>query len=380
MAKTLPMGRQGRGKPLWRGGRIPLRLENPVARKEMRGRMRGGRAFLLLAAYVGIMSLAVLIMAAFSWQAMGLGGPAGGYARPNGGSYLGRVVFGTIGFVQLVLVSAVAPALTAGSVTIEREQLTLDLLRMTRLSPFSILSGKLASSLSYLGLLVLSSLPLMGLGFLFGGVSPAEVLSAYGLILSLGGLAGAVGLWWSVVCKRTVVATSAAYASVLLMLVGIPFYVGFLESVSQYGGGGLSEGPWMLVFMSALILSGTIPAIVAAVLTTMVLMEFRPAWGTRLTGLVSFGLYAAVFLYPLGELFLTNFSITSGGGTLLLMVNPFFTMMNLIMSELYGGSRSMGMPFQSAQVHAGFCSALYVTLAGALFLVSIARFRAIRTG
>ena len=50
--------------------------------------------------------------------------------------------------VQMGLVLLTAPAVAAGSISGERERQTLDLLLVTKMSPLSIVLGKLASSLT----------------------------------------------------------------------------------------------------------------------------------------------------------------------------------------------------------------------------------------
>jgi hypothetical protein len=338
----------------------------------MRSRMRGGRAFTLMTVYVGLLGLGLLTTMAALWES----GPSRGPIQDFG--VIGRQTFALLSLLQLGLVSVLAPALTSGAITVEREQLTLDLLRLTRLSSSSILLGKLASSLSYLLLLVMSSLPLTGICFLFGGVSPVEFLLAYGLTIAFGFLLGTLGLWWSVCCKKTAAATTSAYATIMLFLLAIPGYFAFMDAFRR--GGGInsdSEGMWLFFFMTTLMASGLIPALVAAVLTSMVMREFRPDWKPRMVTLIGFGVYSAIFLLPLGEIFLSNVEYQPGRLDLLLILHPFMVMGALSRPD-FGMSSSLF--FRYALLWTAGNMALYLLLAAGTMVVTTARFNNGRAG
>ena len=72
---------------------------------------------------------------------------------------------------QFFLVALMAPTFAAGSITGEKERKTYELLLASPLRPSTILVGKLLSSLSYLVILIISSLPLMILCYLLGGLA-----------------------------------------------------------------------------------------------------------------------------------------------------------------------------------------------------------------
>jgi ABC-2 type transport system permease protein len=147
-------------------------LDNPVITKELRGRMRGARTYWLLFGYLLLLSL-ILFFSYLGWwnshsNAMDVGGASAGFT-------VGRTFFKTLFYSQAVMIALITPALTAGAISIEREQRTYEMLRGTVLRPGSIVWGKLASSVSFVALLLTSSLPLLSLCFLLGGVSPGEV-------------------------------------------------------------------------------------------------------------------------------------------------------------------------------------------------------------
>ena len=103
--------------------------------------------------------------------------------------------------------ASIAPASTAGAISLEREKQTLDLLTTTPISSLAIVLGKLLSALSWVFLLLLASIPVTALVFTFGGVGPDDMIKGY-LVLVVTALAyGSIGLFVSALVKRTQAAT-----------------------------------------------------------------------------------------------------------------------------------------------------------------------------
>lgn len=200
---------------------------NPVLVKELRGRMRGPSAFMLLTGYLMLLGVVTLLLYA------ALAGSAG--SDLNAGLRIGKQLFLAIAGVALIEVCLITPALTAGSIVGEKERQTYDLLVASLLSPWQIVWGKLAAALAFALLMVVSVLPLMSLAFLFGGVSLAEVLIALAGLLMSALLYAAVGLFWSAFMGSTLGATSFALGSILLVLLGIPFIAAIFTLVFSQG-------------------------------------------------------------------------------------------------------------------------------------------------
>jgi ABC-type transport system involved in multi-copper enzyme maturation permease subunit len=116
-------------------------------------------------------------------------------------------------------VALVAPTFAAGSITGEKERKTYEMLLASPLRPSTILVGKLLSSLGYLVILILSSLPLMILCFLLGGISLSEIVRAY-IVLVLA--AGTFGLL-SVACSSFFQRTSSALVVSYLVILPLAF-------------------------------------------------------------------------------------------------------------------------------------------------------------
>jgi ABC-2 type transport system permease protein len=213
------------GSVVW--GLLPVALfrgalrRNPVAGKELRERMRGGRAFAVITVYLLLMSaFAVLLFLANAPFTRGLATSVTGD--------LGRTVFVGLVGLELALIMFIAPAFTAGAVTGERERQTYDLLKITLLPRPTFLIGKLESALGFIVLLLLAAIPLQSIAFLFGGVSEAELIVSFVLLTVTAVTFGAVGIFFSTLTDKTVTASVRSYSAALIVLIGVPVLVGLL--------------------------------------------------------------------------------------------------------------------------------------------------------
>ncbi|MEM6282563.1 MAG: hypothetical protein AAF787_10255 [Chloroflexota bacterium] len=206
---------------------------NPVMLKELRGRMRGMRAFIVLTVYLGLMSgFMALIYLTFTSFGSNVSSAAAGSA--------GRLLFMGVVGVEMLLIIFIAPAFTSGAITGERERQTFDLLRTTLLASPSFVMGKLESALSYILLLLLAAIPLQSLAFLFGGVSQQEVIIAF-VILAVTAIAlGTVGIYFSAVAPRTLSASVRTYTVALVGGFGVPFVLGLIVGGLQRAFGNTS--------------------------------------------------------------------------------------------------------------------------------------------
>jgi ABC-type transport system involved in multi-copper enzyme maturation permease subunit len=201
---------------------------NPIALKELRGRMRGSRAFVVLTVYVALMSLfTVLLYLIYTGTSQ--------TALSTSGGVVGKLIFGGVVAIELFLVCFVAPAFTAGTISGEREHRTFHLLRTTLLSARRIVLGKLVSALAYVILLLLVAVPLQSLAFLMGGVTPEEVLLSVEILLVTAITYGAMGIFFSAVTRRTLTASILTYAVALATTIAMPLAALLLGVFSPLG-------------------------------------------------------------------------------------------------------------------------------------------------
>jgi ABC-type transport system involved in multi-copper enzyme maturation permease subunit len=202
-----------------------LLWKNPVTIKELRGRMRGPRAF-------AVMTIYLLLMAGFAVTLYVLYGSALTLSDTVAqGGTIGRTLFTGIVGIELFLVTFIVPAFTAGAITGERERQTYDLLKTTLLAPRAFVVGKLISALSYIFLLLLAAIPLQSIAFLFGGVSESEIALAFVILLVTGIALGTIGLYFSAIMQRTLAASIATYGFALVITIGLPVIMVVIVSV-----------------------------------------------------------------------------------------------------------------------------------------------------
>jgi ABC-type transport system involved in multi-copper enzyme maturation permease subunit len=182
---------------------------NPVLARESRVRMRGWKAPALITLYVAVLGFV-------SWFIIAVTGMSGRAFAPE----LGGVIFATLGFTQFALLLFSAPGLTAGAIAGEREKQTLDLLLITRLSPFQVVIGKLEAAVAFTLLLMFASLPVYSLLFLLGGISLAHLAMTVTVWVVTVLFLGALGLFYSSVFRRTQAAVIAAYGTAVSLIIG----------------------------------------------------------------------------------------------------------------------------------------------------------------
>ena len=191
---------------------------NPIIVKEIRSRMRGGRTYVIQSIFlIGLAAICYAVLRVFQAQSR-----AGNMVIS---AHVGQGLFAVLALAETLLVTFLTPAVTAGAISGEREQLTYDLLVATPLRPGRILSGKLVATLSYILLLILTAVPLGSLVLVFGGVAPLSLVKALVLLLITALTFGMIGLLCSALVRRTITATILAYGIVLLLVVGSYFTV-----------------------------------------------------------------------------------------------------------------------------------------------------------
>lgn len=222
---------------------------NPILVKEMRERFRSKKTFCILAIYLLVMGgipLGFLLMDPIRAGALGEN----------------RNLFLISASIHYAMVCFVAPALTAGAISGERERQTLNILLTTQLSPSTIVLSKLITSLAFSTLLIVASMPLYSIVMLYGSVSPEQMAQ---LVVFLGVnvlFLGTLGLFCSTWIKRTSVSTITAYGIAFFFIVGTGLLFLFIgESLQQaYPERFPDEGVWNLPELQ--MLAGINPVVV----------------------------------------------------------------------------------------------------------------------
>ncbi|WP_099467991.1 ABC transporter permease [Konateibacter massiliensis] len=136
-------------------------------------------------------------------------------------------------YIQFGMLLLIIPGLTAGAISGERERQTLDILLSTQMKPWQIIVGKLQSSLSIVLLLAFTSLPVVSIVFVFGGIKLVDLGILIVLLLVEAIFIGTVGLLYSALFKKTTTATVMTYGTLIFMFIGTYLAVQGYYSIEQ---------------------------------------------------------------------------------------------------------------------------------------------------
>lgn len=115
----------------------------------------------------------------------------------------GLEFFKIVMFIDLAFVTLAGLSYLATGISEEKEEMTLGLLRMTRLSPLALLLGKSAVRMMSVMALLLAQVPFTMLAVTLGGVSTGQVIAAYVTLLTYIVLLCGWGSLCSVVAARS---------------------------------------------------------------------------------------------------------------------------------------------------------------------------------
>jgi ABC-type transport system involved in multi-copper enzyme maturation permease subunit len=195
--------------------------------------MRGRRAFVILTVYLALLAAFGAMVESLAEQNVRNSFGSSTYASAQ----IGQTLFSSLLCLETLLVLFLAPAFTTGAISLEREKQTLDLLVTTPISTFAIVVGKLVSALTFVFLLIVASIPLTSIVFVFGGAAPDDLVRAYVLLLVTAVGLGSVGLFWSALMRRTQAATVATYFTVLAVTLGSTFLWVFFAYTARVAPG-----------------------------------------------------------------------------------------------------------------------------------------------
>jgi ABC-2 type transport system permease protein len=244
-------------------------FDNPVVLKELRGRMRGARAFVVLTIYLGLLgAFSSLVYVAVSESSTSASG------QVTVGE-IGRTLFGGIVGIEMLLVAFIAPAFTSGAISGEREHQTYDLLRTTLLPSGSFVLGKLLSAMLYVLLLLLAAIPLQSIAFFFGGVAETEIMLSFVILAATALLFSTIGIYFSARSNRTLTASVLTYATAMFIMFGLPLILG---AIMLLFGFSLSDVQSSNIEVALLYVSGGLLSLnpaATALLTQYILLNQR---------------------------------------------------------------------------------------------------------
>lgn len=190
---------------------------NPILKKEL---MVGSRSMKMSFAILGIDAFLVLIVILVLASSNLMTGVSGyDYSSLTW-------LFPILGCTECGLLSLIVPIITSGSISGERERQTLDIMLTTPVSPFSIAVGKLGSAMAVVMMYMVSSIPIMAIAFVLGGLSWWALLGLIGMLLYLGIYVGSVGVFCSSFVKKSIAATilTIAIGVGIMVITSVVFY------------------------------------------------------------------------------------------------------------------------------------------------------------
>ena len=205
---------------------------NPILVKELRGTFRTALFVRFLYLSTGVIALLVLAVGAIG---------ASDEVPP---AEVGRVLFQFFLGAGLLVITLVAPGYASAAITAEREQETWESLALSGLSAWRIVWGKLAACYASIALVLVALSPIVGIAFLFGGVSPGEVLVGFASLLVALVPAIAFGIAISARLRSTriaVVLATVSFAPFVLMGLAL---MGVLSQQASHAWGVGMEGPF----------------------------------------------------------------------------------------------------------------------------------------
>ena len=198
--------------------------QNPVYKRETRVNSRSLRLPLILTVFNGILC-AVALMNMYSVVSQ-----VKATATIQYSSFMEMYEF--VATIEFILLTFIVPAVTASSISGERERQTLELMLTTQMTPAQIVNGKLMSALSTLLLLIISSFPAIMMVFVFGGITPIDVVALLLCYTAVALFAGSLGICFSALFKRSTVSTVATYGVLVAVVAGTYFINKFSLSLS----------------------------------------------------------------------------------------------------------------------------------------------------
>ena len=99
-------------------------MDNPIIAKELKGRMRGRQGFLIIGAYLALISFFIFLI----YLLLTVDGSLSN-SDPSFLQTVGKVIFSTVVLLELLMLGFIGPALTSGAISSERERKTIDLLK-----------------------------------------------------------------------------------------------------------------------------------------------------------------------------------------------------------------------------------------------------------
>jgi ABC-type transport system involved in multi-copper enzyme maturation permease subunit len=207
-------------------------LDDPILLKELRAAFRRARFFRLQTA---LLALVAIVVIGTMWKL------TDEFSKTP--SEIGRRTFLIFGSIEIGLIFLVFPAFACTSITEERTNKSLDLLLATDLSPSRIVIGKMLASFVYGLQFIVATLPVVALTFLYGGVTPGQIVITYAVMTLLAALVTIHALAVSSGAGSTLRAVLLTYVGLILIIVPLAAPLVVTPPLGLFSSDGGGNGP-----------------------------------------------------------------------------------------------------------------------------------------
>lgn len=198
---------------------------NPILKKELNLGARSIKLPLALSLHNGFLGIIAVIVIGIC------------AAINNAGAYSFSAlmsVFPIIGWVECGLSIIMLPILSASAISGERERQTLDIMLTTPVKPFAIVMGKVFTAMAQMLLFILSSIPIMAVAFVLGGLNWFNLLGYIVIMMSIVFYVASLGVLCSSAFKKTVVSIVLTFVFIFAVIAISGSIFGVLTALSQY--------------------------------------------------------------------------------------------------------------------------------------------------
>ncbi len=196
---------------------------NPILKKELRLGSRSIKLPLAIMFYN-------LLLAVITVLTMAVCNLASSYG--SGSIYDSMMsIFPILAWTECMILLVVIPVIAAGSIASEREKQTLDIMLTTPIKPFSIIVGKVFNSIASVLMFVISSIPIMSVAFIFGGLNWFALLGYIVVMVYISYYVASIGVFCSSLVKKTILAIILTIIFEVLVFIGTGVIYGIIYSI-----------------------------------------------------------------------------------------------------------------------------------------------------
>lgn len=122
-------------------------------------------------------------------------------------------------WIEEISIVFLTPALTAGSISLEKERQTLEVLLTTQMTTKEIVFGKYLSTVAQIVLLIFSTLPALSVLYIFSNINIFHFFTSIIVLITTVMYIAAFGVFFSALVKNTIISVILSYISVGFLLV-----------------------------------------------------------------------------------------------------------------------------------------------------------------